>query len=331
MPADGPHGGRAAWGVGREDEERGARSEERVSRSHAPRPTPHAPRPASVGVLLMAYGTPETPEQVEPYFTHIRGGRKPSPEAVEHLSERYVRVGGRTPLLDITRQVTGRLQERLNAGSGNYRVYAEARERLGRPFEVTFVESWHDNPRFLDMMARLVREGLAQFAPDARDQVVAVFSAHSLPARIREWDDPYERELLASSAAVAERVGLRDWRFAFQSESATGEPWLGPDILDTLERLAGEGKRQVLQVPIGFVSDHLEILYDIDVEAREKAAELGMTFHRTRLPNVREDFIETLASIVSAHAPAVGDAATVRPAVESAAGGPLAAKPASAG
>jgi len=325
----------------------------------------------------MAYGTPETPEQVEPYFNHVRGGRKPSPEAVEHLSERYVRVGGRTPLLDITRQVTGRLQERLNAGSGNYRVYAgmkhwhpyigdvlermaadgaervvavalaphysrisiggyrkavdEARERLGRPFEVTFVESWHDNPRFLDMMARLVREGLAQFAPDARDQVVAVFSAHSLPARIRGWDDPYERELLASSAAVAERIGLRDWRFAFQSESATGESWLGPDIIDTLERLAGEGKRQVLQVPIGFVSDHLEILYDIDVEAREKAAELGMTFHRTQLPNVREDFIETLASIVSARAPAVGDAAAVGPAIDTAASGLRAAKPASAG
>jgi ferrochelatase len=134
-----------------------------------------------------------------------------------------------------------------------------------------------------------------------RDSVKVVFSAHSLPERIRTWDDPYERQLMESSAAVAEKVGLHDWRFAFQSAGNTGEPWLGPDILDYLDTLHAEGVKNVLSVPLGFVSDHLEILFDIDVEAQEKAAELGMTLHRTHMPNARPDFIEVLASVVREH------------------------------
>lgn len=297
-----------------------------------------------VGVLLMAYGTPETPEQVEDYFTHIRGGRKPSPEAVQHLRERYARVGGKTPLLAITNRVASKLEKRLRAGGSNFNVYAgmkhwhpfigevmermasdgvrrvvafalaphcsrislggyrkavdEAQERLGHPFSIPFVKCWHHNPQFRHMMAGLVRDGLNQFAEGVRSEVTVVFSAHSLPERIRVWDDPYERQLLESSGAVAELAGVRDWRFAFQSAGNTGEPWIGPDILDYLETLHTEGVKNVLQVPIGFVSDHLEILFDIDVEAKEKAAELGMTLYRTQMPNERDEFIEVLASVV---------------------------------
>jgi ferrochelatase len=304
----------------------------------------------SVGVLLMAYGTPEDTSQVEGYFTHIRGGRAPSPEAVENLRQRYMKVGGRTPLLAITNEVASKLEETLKRGGGNFRVYAgmkhwhpfigdvmermasdgigrvvavalaphysrisiggyrkavdEAQERLGNPFEVTFVDHWHEDPAFRTMMAGLVKEAMEQFPEQARDEVVVVFSAHSLPERIRTWDDPYERQLLESSCAVAEMVGAKDWRFAFQSEGHTGEPWLGPDILDYLEKLGDEGKKYVLQVPIGFVSDHLEILYDIDVEAREKASELGMMLHRTQLPNTRQQFIDVLASVVRESVPA---------------------------
>jgi ferrochelatase len=302
---------------------------------------------APIGVLLMAYGTPETPDQVEPYFTHIRGGRTPSPEAVEHLKERYARVGGKTPLLEITNEVAVKLQERLRQDGGNFNVYAgmkhwhpyigdvmermaadrvrrvvafalaphcslislggyrkaveEAQERLGHPFDLPFAKCWHHNERWRDMMADLVREGLEQFHEDTRDSVTVLFSAHSLPERIRSWDDPYERQLLESSDAVAERVGLRDWRFAFQSAGNTGEPWLGPDIVHYLDTLHSEGVRNVLSVPIGFVSDHLEILFDIDSEAKEKAAELGVTLHRTQMPNTRPDFIEVLASVVREH------------------------------
>jgi len=297
-----------------------------------------------VGVLLMAYGTPESPDQVEDYFTHIRGGRKPSPEAVEHLRERYRLVGGKTPLLKITNEVAAKLQDRLDADRDHYRVYAgmkhwhpfigdvmdtmaadgvrrvvafalaphcsrislggyrkaveEAQARLGNPFDIPYVKCWHHNPQWRAMMAGLVREGLEQFPQDVRESVTVVFSAHSLPERIRTWDDPYERQLLESSGAVADLAGVRLWRFAFQSAGNTGEPWIGPDIVAYLEELHNEGVSNVLSVPIGFVADHLEILYDIDIEAQEKARELGMTLYRTQMPNARPDFIDTLASVV---------------------------------
>jgi protoporphyrin/coproporphyrin ferrochelatase len=304
---------------------------------------------APLGVLLMAYGTPETPAQVEPYFTHIRGGRTPAPAAVARLQARYALVGGRTPLLDITRAVQVTLEQELNrerpgAGTPRVRVYAgmkhwhpfigdvmaqmaadgihkliavalaphysrisiggyrkaveEAQAKLGHPFQVTLVESWSMQPEFLDLMADLVRAGLEQFPAEDRDKVLLVFSAHSLPERIRTWDDPYEAQLHASSAAVAERVGGRPWRFAWQSAGETGEPWIGPDICDYLETLHGEGVRHVLQIPIGFVADHLEIFYDIDYEAQNKARELGMTLHRTAMPNATPAFIRTLRAVV---------------------------------
>jgi ferrochelatase len=300
---------------------------------------------APTGVLLMAYGTPETPDQVERYFTHIRGGRTPSPEAVARLQARYALVGGRTPLLDITHAVRAALEAELNRDQpGRYRVYAgmkhwhpfigdvmaqmaadgirdiiavalaphysrisiggyrkavdDAQAALGHPFRVTFVESWGMQVVFLAMMTDLVRAGLEPFPAADRGDVLLVFSAHSLPERIRTWDDPYEAQLQASSAAVAERLGGRAWRFAWQSAGETGEPWIGPDICDYLETLHAAGVRNVLQIPIGFVADHLEIFYDIDYEAQNKARELGLTLHRTAMPNATPAFIRTLRAVV---------------------------------
>lgn len=299
-------------------------------------------------VLLMAYGTPAALDQVGAYFTHIRGGREPSPEAVAHLRGRYERIGGTTPLLQIANDLAARLAASLDAAGRPRRVYVgmkhwhpfiadvmrvmrddgvrdltaivlaphysrlsvgayrravdEAQRALGNPFSIRFVERWHDFPEFLDMMAALVRAGLARFPAESRASVSVVFTAHSLPVRIREWTDPYEHELLQSSAAVARRLGRRDWRFAWQSAGGTSEPWLGPDILDFLETLRAEGVRQVLQVPIGFVSDHLEVLYDIDIEAKAKAAALGMTLHRTELPNAGPELVRTLTAVVGAAA-----------------------------
>ena len=301
---------------------------------------------AKHAVLLMAYGTPETPEQVEPYFTHIRGGRTPSPEAVERLRTKYEKVGGATPLLAITRDTAAALERALaDAGApcpvytgmkhwhpyiaevletmasdgiesftaialaphysrmsiGGYRKYIEeGAAKLGRDFDVTFVERWHDRPEFVEMMADLVREGLRQFDASERDDVTVVFSAHSLPERIRTWNDPYESELLDSSRRVADAAGLHDWRFAWQSAGETADPWLGPDILDYLETLHAEGVRNVLQVPIGFVSEHLEILWDIDYEAKTKARELGMTLHRTQLPNSSAPLVRAVAAAILA-------------------------------
>jgi protoporphyrin/coproporphyrin ferrochelatase len=150
------------------------------------------------------------------------------------------------------------------------------------------IESWHDEPAFLDVLAGRVR------GTDAW----VVFTAHSLPERILADGDPYRDQLLETARLVAERAGLERWSFAFQSASPTGEPWLGPDVLDELERLKQAGVESVLGAPVGFVSDHLEILWDLDIEARERAAELGLEWARTASLNDDPAFVSALAGLV---------------------------------
>jgi ferrochelatase len=167
--------------------------------------------------------------------------------------------------------------------------YREQLERaLGSRAELRFVESWHDEPGFVELLAERVRDADAH----------VIFTAHSLPARILDSGDPYKDQLLETSRLVADASGASDWSFSFQSESPTGEPWLGPDILDHLESLRGRDVERVLVCPVGFVSDHLEIRWDLDVEAQEKAAELGMQLERIEMPNADPTFVRTLAGIV---------------------------------
>lgn len=295
-------------------------------------------------VLVLAYGTPGTLDDVEPYFTHIRHGRTPSPEAVANLRARYERVGGSTPLLKLTEDVRDALQARLAAAGDTRRVYMgmkhwhpyiaeamqtmyddgvrkftgfvlaphyskmsigqyrhaidEKQKELGNPFDFTFVDHWYERPDFVAFMADTVKRGLAQFPEQDRGAVTVVFTAHSLPERIRTWNDPYEAQLQESAELVAKAAGLPGFRRAWQSAGGTGEPWIGPDILDYLDTLKAEGVKNVLQVPIGFVSDHLEVLFDIDIEAKDKAKELGMTLYRTQLPNAQPAFVEVLAGVV---------------------------------
>lgn len=304
---------------------------------------------APTGVLLMTYGCPERLEDLEAYYTHIRGGRRPPPAALARLEERYRRIG-RSPLLEITRAQARALEETLNAaGSGErFRVYAgmlhwhpfiaeaiaqmaadgvrravglpltphysrmnvgvgayiaAAREALrGRDMEMRFVESWHLQPLLIEALAERVRRGLAHF-PDP-EQVTVVFTAHSLPERIREWDDPYPRQFQESCAAVARRAGLVRWRSAYQSAAAErSEPWLGPDVLEVLEELAEEGERAVLICYLSTAADHLEVLYDIDVECRERAEELGLHLERTDSLNDDPLFIRALATLVEENLP----------------------------
>lgn len=294
----------------------------------------------SRGVLLMAYGSPEAPDDVEPYFTHIRGGRAPSAEAVERLKRRYEIVGGRTPLLEIANCVCSALARELDAAKvyvgmkhwhpfigeivpqivadgvteliavalaphysrmsiGAYQTAVDdAIAALGRPLTVKFVDSWHLHPSFIELIAQRTSEALGEWPAWQRGQVVTLFSAHSLPARIRSWSDPYEQQLLESCHAVAASAAIDHWRFAWQSAGDTGEPWLGPDIIEVLTTLHQSGARHVLSVPIGFVSDHLEIFYDIDYEARRAADSLGMVLRRTRMPNADPAFVRALASVV---------------------------------
>jgi ferrochelatase len=331
-----------------------------ITTERSPSPPNERMATAPTGILLLAYGTPDTPDDVEPYFRHIRGGRAPSPEAVADLRRRYELIGGRTSLLSITTDSARGLQATLDARApgeyrtyvamkhwhpfigdviprmaaegvrrlvaivlaphysrmsvGSYRQYVEhALAKLDAPMDLTFMESWHLEPEFIALIAGRVREGLAAFPEAERSETCVVFSAHSLPVRIRTWDDPYEAQLLASSEAVAREAGFRSWRFAWQSAGHTGEPWLGPDIVDYLETLRAEGVRNVLSVPIGFVCDHLEVLYDIDHEAADKATELGMTLRRTRMPNATPELIAVLDRLVAGaeHRSSVRSAAAI--------------------
>jgi ferrochelatase len=277
------------------------------------------------GVVLMAYGSPGRIEDIRSYLEDIREGRPASDEAVEELTERYRRIGGRSPLDDITERQRAALERELGmpvyVGMKHWRPrIAEAveaslaggaervvgvvlaphysalsiagyRERLegaleGRA-ELRFVESWHDHEPFLAVLADRVR------GTDAH----VVFTAHSLPERVLAMGDPYRDQLLETSRNVAERAGIERWSFAFQSASETGEPWLGPDILEELDALNEQGVWDVLVCPVGFVSDHLEILWDLDVEARERAAELGLRLDRIESLNDDPAFIRALAEL----------------------------------
>ena len=297
------------------------------------------------GVLLMAYGTPRNLGEVEAYYRDIRAGQEPGPEAVASLTERYRRVGGKTPLLEITQRIADRLQARLNqqtAGDrwsvfigmkhwhpyiaeainrideaeirelvalplaphysmlsiGGYeRLVSQALETLDNLPATTSVQSWHANPGYVRLLAQRIKDALRRIDANAAE-VEVVFSAHSLPARIVNSGDPYPDELMTSAAAVAQEAGVQSWRFAYQSAGKTPTPWLGPDILDTIDQIAGEGTRHILSVPFGFICDHLEVLYDIDVEAIERAAELGVKLSRIEMPNDDPEFIEVLRELV---------------------------------
>jgi ferrochelatase len=279
-------------------------------------------------VVLMAYGSPSRAQDIPAYFADIRGGRPVSTKAIAELTERYRRIGGSSPLNEITERQRAALERELDApvfvgmkhwtpriadaaeralatnadrimglvlaphystiSVGAYQRQLE--EALDGRAELVFVESWHDHEPLIDLLADRVRE------TDAH----VVFTAHSLPARILAESDPYRDQLLETSRLVADKAGIRNWSFAFQSASPTGEPWLGPDVLEELDRLHSEGADKILIAPIGFVSDHLEILWDIDVEAREKASELGLELERIESLNDDPAFIAALADLVRA-------------------------------
>lgn len=273
------------------------------------------------GVLVMAYGTPAGPDDVEAYYTHVRRGRPPTPELLADLRRRYDAIGGASPLLERTRAQAGALGAVLGGG---YRVelgmkhaapfiedglaaLAGAAPTVGlvlaphysrlsvgeyaaRAAGVPVVESWHLEPGYVELLARLVRNA-GEF-----DEVV--FTAHSLPARLLAEGDPYARQLQETAAAVAERAGVANWSVGWQSAGRTPEPWIGPDILEVLKARAGAGVGSVLVCPAGFVSDHLEVLYDLDIEAAALASDLGLRFARTPMPNDHPDFVATLASVV---------------------------------
>ena len=287
----------------------------------------------------MAYGTPASLDDVEAYYTDIRRGRPPPPELLEELKDRYRAIGGRSPLLDITRAQARGIEERLGVRAylgqkhaapfisdaigemardgvrsavgivlaphystmsvGDYARRAQrAAGASGWTGSLDVVESWHLEPGYVAWVAARVEAVVATLPPRVRYRTTVVFSAHSLPARVLEIQDPYPDQLRATAAAVAREAGVARWRVGWQSAGRTDEPWLGPDILEVIRALAHEGERGVVVCPCGFVADHLEVLYDVDIEAAELARELGIMLVRTDAPNDDPGFLDALAEVV---------------------------------
>ncbi len=292
------------------------------------------------GVLLLTYGTPSSLEGVEAYYTHIRGGRRPSDAQLADLVNRYKAIGGSSPLIRITESQRRKLQARLELEGSSTRVYCGMKhstpfiadvvkqasedgveELLSIPLsphyskmntetyvlsvemannsrptrlKLDFARSWNTNPILIDAWVARVRQAQGNLPEDNS----LIFSAHSLPERTLVEGDQYRSRLLETSELVAARASRKEWSFAFQSAGHTGEPWLGPDIIEHLQSLLETGKNSFLIAPIGFVSDHLEVLYDIDVECTRWARDHGVRLVRCQMLNDTDEFIDCLHSLV---------------------------------
>jgi ferrochelatase len=290
------------------------------------------------GVLLMAYGAPNALEDVEPFYTDIRRGRKPPPALLEELLERYRAIGGKSPLMEITRRQAAAVERALGQ---DFRVFIGMRHwtpwirdavadmdragirdataivlaphysrlSIGRYMALldeaaagtalTFrkVLHWHTHPRYLDALEVRVRETLTRFDPALPGGPTVLFTAHSLPQSILAQNDPYPAQLEETARLLAARLALTKWQVAYQSAGRTPEPWLGPDILQTLDTLRERGEQGVLVCVIGFVADHLEVLYDLDVEARGYAKERGLQLERIAMLNDAPALADALADL----------------------------------
>ena len=308
------------------------------------------------GVLVMAHGTPDTPEEIEAFYTRIRRGRPPTPELLDERTGRYEAIGGTSPLTGRTRAQVDGLADALEAaepgrfvvrlgtkyvhptiedgiaelaglgvdrvvgivltphqstmGSGEYFTRAEAAATVSDPpLALTVVPSWYRAPAFVPLLADRTRAVLDSLDPAARARVAVFFTAHSLPQRVVAEGDPYPDQVAESGADIARLLDLASdptvtWGTAWQSAGRTADPWIGPDLLLEMDRVAAEGATAVVVCPVGFVSDHLEVLYDLDIEALDRADARGIAFART--PSLNDDpaFLAMLAGVVRAAADA---------------------------
>jgi ferrochelatase len=282
------------------------------------------------GVLLLAHGAPERVEDVASYLTFVRGGRPASPQIVEEVERRYQAIGGSSPLLAWTRAQAEALERMLGLpvffgmrnwhpfiretmdrvrDAGLERIAAiamapqfselsvglyirrteEARREAGVAAEIVWARSFHDEPLLIEAFAE-------KLEPVAAGRKV-LFTAHSLPEKVLGGGDPYDRETRATAAAVAARLGLTDWEFAYQSQGLTDDRWLGPTVESCLDRYVAAGIREVVVDPIGFVCDHVETLYDVDVVFRGYGAERGISVLRPEALNGSPKFTAALGEV----------------------------------
>jgi ferrochelatase len=302
----------------------------------------------TIGLLLMAYGSPEDLSQMEAYLLDVREGRPPSAELIKEISERYRRIGGKSPLLERTNDQAKALENELNkrfAGKGKtfkafvgmrhwqprihsaidqmvaadihkavalvmaphgsrmstgkyYQMLDEALD--GQAIEFIRIQSWHKHPGLLDAIAEKMEIGLAKFG----DKIpYVIFTAHSLPTKILEMGDPYDDQLNETARLLADRFELKvdAWQFCYQSAGASAISWLGPPIEEVVTELAKKGKKNLLVVAIGFVCDHVEVLYDIDINARQIAEEYGVHLERSPSLNASPTFVAALTDLVQGH------------------------------
>ncbi len=299
-----------------------------------------------IGLLVMAYGTPYKEEDIERYYTHIRHGRKPSPEALQDLTERYQAIGGISPLARITEEQGRALEAKLNemhdeyefelyiglkhiepfiedavesmheAGitraaslvlAPHYSTFSvksyngraqEASDKVG--ISLSSVEDWYDEDGFIEYWARAINDTYTDMTKEELKEAVLIVSAHSLPEKILQDDDPYIEQLTETARLISERTGIKNVEIGWQSEGNTPDPWIGPDVQDlTRDLYEQKGYRNFVYAPVGFVSDHLEVLYDNDYECKVVCDELEVGYFRPEMPNTDPLFIETLATVVS--------------------------------
>ena len=286
----------------------------------------------TTAVLLLAHGTPDKVSEIPEYLRNVTGGR-PIPESViEEIAHRYSLIG-HSPLTEITLRQAAKLSEVLAmpvyVGMRNWKPYiadtlktiraegianvvalclapqnsrtsvglyrnATFKEAAGMAIE--FIDSWHDHPRLIEAFAERLQDALAKVGRGT----MVVFTAHSVPSRTIADGDPYEEQAKETAALVARDAGLPDsqWVFAFQSQGMSGGPWIGPTVEDTLRSLRAEGHSRVLIQPVGFVCDHVEVLYDIDIGFRDYGSQIGIETSRTESLNDSPLFISALADLV---------------------------------
>ncbi len=296
-----------------------------------------------IGVLLLAYGGPNSLDDIPGYLADIRSGR-PTPSAVvEEITHNYSLIGGKSPLLDMTRQQAAAVEALLNTNGPAYKVYVGMRHwspwiedtvremiddgithAVGMVLapqyshmttdkyytkveaaltmyegavEFEYVKGYHTAPKYIQALANRVKDGIARWPESERDSVHVVLSAHSLPTRILKMGDPYQDQLFETAALVAAAAGLHEdqWSWSYQSAGRSHEPWLGPQIEEHIPQLAAQGIRNVVSVPIGFVCDHVEILFDIDIKAQQAAHEHGVRLERPPALNTDPLFMEAIA------------------------------------
>jgi ferrochelatase len=296
----------------------------------------------------MAYGGPNSLDEIPGYLADIRAGRPTTPAVLEEITHNYAQIGGKSPLLAISQKQMAAVQARLDPE--RFRCYlgmrhwspwieevvgqmiddgithavslvlaphfsklsiAKYQEKIADglsmyrgQIEFAHIASYHDAPKYIQALANRVEDGLNRWPATERDNVHVIFSAHSLPERILKMGDPYDRQLRETAQWVAERAGLRadQWSWSYQSAGRSPEPWLGPQIEEHIPTLAEQGVKNIVSIPVGFVSDHVEILYDIDIKAQGVAREMGVRLERPAALNDDPLYIETLVDLIEQEA-----------------------------